>query len=164
MAQREVVVIADTFTRVNPDNLLIYRRNAERYNGELENLDNWIKQQIRTWPRVRVGSRQLLAMQAADRSWHYFAQHYTINLRTVATLNTFSPTIPAATPLFIDRTLSASERMQVLGLRKPDGVLDPLGDNSYIELMKKNVNLMTQGMQRAARSEPMQFSSPVNGS
>ncbi len=164
MAQRAVVLIADTFTRANPDNLLIYRRNAEQYNGELENLDNWIKQQIRSWPRVRVGSRRLLAMQTIDRSWHYFAQHYTINLRTVGTLNTFAPTIPAATPLFIDRTLITSEQLDSLGLRKPDGVLDPFADNSYIELMKKNVNQMTQSMQQAARSEPMQFSSEVTGS
>jgi ABC-type Zn uptake system ZnuABC Zn-binding protein ZnuA len=164
MAQRAVTLIADTFTRANPDDLLIYRRNAEKYNGELENLDNWIRQQIRSWPRVRIGSRQLLAMQAVDRSWHYFAQHYTINLRTVATLNTFTPMIPAATPLFIDRTLSPSEQLHLLGLRKPDGVLDPLGDTSYIELMKKNVNLMTQGMTHAARSEPLQFSFEVPGS
>ncbi|HEY0736882.1 MAG TPA: metal ABC transporter substrate-binding protein [Herpetosiphonaceae bacterium] len=157
MAQRATILIADTFTRADTDGLMVYRHNAERYNGELENLDNWIKRQIRTWPRVRVGAKNLLAMQMTDRSWHYFAQHYTINLRTVATINTFMPTIPSVTPLFVDPLLSDSEQLRVIGLRKPDGVLDPLSDESYIALMQENVNIMTEGMQRAAKNEPKQF-------
>lgn len=158
MAQRATILIADTLTRADPDNLMVYRRNAEQYNGELENLDNWIKRQIRSWPRVRVGAKELLAMQMTDRAWHYFAQHYTINLRTAATINTFLPTIPAATPLFIDHSLSSSEQLRQLGLRKPDGVLNPLGGESYIKLMEANVNIMTEGMQRAAKNDPKQFS------
>jgi ABC-type Zn uptake system ZnuABC Zn-binding protein ZnuA len=157
MAQRATILIGDTFARVDPDGLMVYRHNAERYNGELENLDNWIRRQIRSWPRVRVGNKDLLAMQAGDRSWHYFAQHYAINLRTVATINTFLPTIPAATPLFVNQ-LDGSERLQQIGLRKPDGVLNPLSDDSYITLMQENINIMTQGMQRAAKSQPKQFS------
>lgn len=161
MAQRATILMADTFTRADTDGLMVYRRNAERYNGELENLDNWIKRQIRTWPRVRVGAKDLLAMQMTDRSWHYFAQHYTINLRTVATINTFMPTIPSVTPLFVDPSLSQPEQLRLVGLRKPDGVLDPLSNESYIGLMQENVNMMTQGMQRAAKNEPKQFSFSV---
>ncbi|MBV9787707.1 MAG: zinc ABC transporter substrate-binding protein [Chloroflexi bacterium] len=157
MAQRATILIADTFGRADMDGLMVYRHNAERYNGELENLDNWIRREIRTWPRVRVGAKDLLAMQMTDRDWHYFAQHYTINLRTVATINTFMPTIPAATPLFTDPALSHSEQLRVIGLRKPDGVLDPLSSESYIELMQTNVKIMTEGMQRAAKNEPKQF-------
>ncbi|HEX6290755.1 MAG TPA: metal ABC transporter substrate-binding protein [Herpetosiphonaceae bacterium] len=164
MAQQAVMLIADTFTRADLDNLLAYRRNADQYNGELENLDNWIKRQIRGWPRVRAGTKELLALQAVDRSWHYFAQHYAINLRTTVTISTFEPTIPAVTPLFVDQFLSESERQRLLGLRQPDGVLNPLADNSYIELMKHNVNIMTQGVQRAARREPLQFNLQVIGS
>lgn len=158
MAQRATILIADTFARADTDGLMVYRHNAERYNGELENLDNWIKRQIRAWPRVRVGAKDLLAMQMTDRSWHYFAQHYTINLRTVATINTFMPMIPSATPLFVDPSLNQSEQLRQIGLRKPDGVLDPLGNESYIALMRENVDIMTQGMQRAAKNEPKQFS------
>jgi ABC-type Zn uptake system ZnuABC Zn-binding protein ZnuA len=158
MAQRATILIADTFTRADPDGLMLYRHNAERYNGELENLDNWIRRQIRGWPRVRVGGKELLAMQAGDRSWHYFAQHYTINLRTSATINTFLPTIPAATPLFINQPLDSSQQLQQIGIRKPDGVLNPLSHDSYITMMQENVNIMTQGMQRAAKSQPKQFS------
>lgn len=157
MAQRATTLIADSFARADTDGLMVYRRNAERYNGELENLDNRIRRQIRGWPRVRIGAKDLLAMQMTDRAWHYFAQHYTINLRTVATINTFMPTIPTATPLFTDASLSYSEQLRVIGLRKPDGVLDPLSHESYIELMQANVKIMTEGMQRAAKNEPKQF-------
>ncbi len=164
MAQQAVWLIADTFTRVDVDNLLVYRRNADRYVGELENLDNWIRRQIRSWPHVRVGSRDLLAIQSADRSWHYFAQHYTINLRTVTTINTFEPRIPASTPLFVNRYLDEAERLRIIGLREPDGLLDPFADNSYIALMKYNVDVMTKGIQQAARNQPQQFKPSMTGS
>lgn len=150
MAQRSVTLIADTLARADPDRLLVYRRNAEQYNGELENLDSWVRRQIRSWPRVTVGARKLLAWQSLDRSWYYFAARYGISLRTVESLRSIEPPLPDSTPLVVDRlryqTSLTSDR------RPPDAVLNALGDESYIPLMRRNVSLMTQGMQQAARN------------
>lgn len=152
MAQRGVMLIADTFARADYDRLIVYRRNAEQYNGELENLDSWIKRQMRTWPRVRVGSRQQVVWQSPDRSWHYFAERYGVNLRTVQNLRSIEPPLPESTPLFVDRFQVAVDQLRPANLRQPDAVLDPLGDENYIQLMRRNVNLMAEGLSRASRN------------
>lgn len=152
MAQRSVMLIADTFARADSDRLIVYRRHAEQYNGELENLDSWIKRQARTWPRVRVGSRQQVVWQSADRSWHYFAERYGVNLRTVSNLRSVDPPLPESTPLFVDRFRVMGDQLRGAASRPPDVVLDPLGEESYIQLMRRNVNLMTEGLSRASRN------------
>jgi|GEM_PF-2782081 len=162
MAQKSVLLISDIFTLAQPDHVLFYRRNAEQYNGQLENLDNWIRRQIELWPRIRVGDKSVLAMQASDRSWHYFAQRYGINLRTTASLKAINPPLPPTTPLFIDPFLGDAERLRLVGLRQPDGVLHPLSDDQYIDLIKTNVQTMTLGVQRAARAVPKEPSGVLN--
>lgn len=152
MAQRSVMLIADTFARADPDRLMVYRRNAEQYNGELENLDNWIRRQIRTWPRLEVGTRELLAWQSSDRSWHYFAARYGITLRTTQSLRSIEPALPETTPLLVDHFGYVADQPLTPDLRRPDAVLNPLSDQSYIQLMRRNVNVMTQGLQQAARN------------
>lgn len=152
MAQRGVMLIADTFARADSDRLIVYRRNAEQYNGELENLDSWIKRQARTWPRVRTGSRQEVVWQAVDRSWHYFAQRYGVNLRTVQNPRSVDSPLLESTPLFVDRFRALPDRPRAADQRQPDAVLDPLSDESYIQLMRHNVNLMTEGLSRATRN------------
>lgn len=151
MAQRSISLIADTFARVDPDRLLVYRRNAEMYNGELENLDSWVRRQIRAWPRLQVGSQSLLALQMPDRRWYYFTQRYDIKLRAPGDLSTISPALPSSTPLFIDSFVTEEERLRALGLRAPDGVLAPLGTDNYVQLIRQNVDVMGRGLQRAAR-------------
>lgn len=160
MAQRSVLLIADTFARVDPDGLAGYRRNAEQYNGELENLDNWIRREIRTWPRFKVSSRPLLWMQMLDKSWRYFAVRYSINLREPGSLNSSNTTLPASLPLFVDSSLQAADQLKAIGLRQPDGVLRPLGNENYLQLMRDNVTIMTEGMRRAARNTPVQHPEP----
>jgi ABC-type Zn uptake system ZnuABC Zn-binding protein ZnuA len=157
-AQRSVMLIADTFARVDPDRLMVYRRNAERYNGELENLDNWIKRQVRAWPRVKADSRKILAWQSVDRSWHYFAARYGVNLRNTDSLRSIEPALPETTPFFVDRFRYEADQPLTADLRTPDAVLNPLSDASYIKMIRANVNLMTQGLNHAARNA----SAPLN--
>lgn len=157
-AQRGVMLIADTLARVDLDHLLYYRRNAEQYNGELENLDNWIKQQVRTWPRVTAGTRSLLAVQSLDRSWQPFMQRYGIHLRTSATLKMISPPLPDTTPLFIDRFTSQQTQLNSRS-RQPSGVLDPLSGGDYITMLRTNVSIIAQGLNQALVNGAAQ---PVN--
>ena len=155
MAQLAVQLIADTFTRVDVDRLLIFRRNAERYNGELENFDNWVKREIRSWPRVRAGSRDVLMMQTTDYRWQYFAQHYNITLR-VLTAGPSSDARPINTAaLFVDQFANTAEYHQILGTRQPDGILKPLAYDNYLQLMRENVLVIGQGMRRVEREEGM---------
>jgi ABC-type Zn uptake system ZnuABC Zn-binding protein ZnuA len=152
MAQFAVQLIADTFTRVDPDSLATFRRNAERYNGELEVLDGWIRRQVRDWPQKTMSTRNALVVQVPDRSWHYFAQRYGINLRTFDDDSTGQkPDVEL--PLFVDQFVDRTEYLAVLGLRQPDGVLKPLGDNNYVQLMRSNVTTMANGLQQAARRD-----------
>jgi ABC-type Zn uptake system ZnuABC Zn-binding protein ZnuA len=153
MAQFAVQLIADTFTRADSDSLLTFRRNAERYNGELEVLDGWIRRQVRDWPLEKVGTRNALMMQVPDRSWHYFAQRYGINLRTFDDDDSTGQKPEADLPLFVDQFADRSEYLAVLGLRQPDGVLKPLGDNNYIQMMRSNVMTIANGLQQAARRD-----------
>lgn len=164
MAQRDVILIADTFARLDEANRLFYRSNAERYNGELENLDFWIKQQIRDWPRTPTDRQQLLAMQSIDLSWDYFARRYNIVLRTTANLKTYNPPLPDTTPLFVDQFVSSADQYRVLGLRKPDAVLNPLAHDSYIELLRTNVTTMIAAAQQAAANQrPQRSQQPTDG-
>jgi ABC-type Zn uptake system ZnuABC Zn-binding protein ZnuA len=148
MAQKGVLFIADTFTRADPANIRFYRGNAERYVGKLENLDVWIKQQIEKWPLTRNGSKQQRVIQVADRSWYYFAQRYDITLRTLANGRSTAAPGERQTALFVNRYMDADTQRR-LG-RVPDGVLDALVSDSYVETIKRNVEMMSQGVQQAA--------------
>lgn len=152
MAQRFVLLIADTFTRVDPEALRIYRSNAERYSGELENLDIWVEDQVRVWPRVRVNNNDKVPMLGLDQSWYYFAQQYDIELRAVQTANSYTPVLPAWTPVFVDRFRNQPEPTTLLGVRQPTGVLNPLAYSNYVDLIKANVAIMGQGLRRATAS------------
>jgi len=146
-AQRAVALIAGTFARSDIDYLQLYRRNAEAYNGQLENLDTWIWRQVRDWPRIDIGKEQIVAMQSVDNIWDRFADRYDIDLRTVSRLKALYPPLPDATPLFVDR-LSLPAANPGAG-RSPDGVLHALGDSDYVRLMRDNVATLTRGMQAA---------------
>lgn len=156
MAQRALTLIADTYMRVDPDHVLFYRRNAERYNGELENLDNWIKREIQTWPRLGSNGLDTPAMLAPTRSWYYFAAHYNIDLRTLDHINTFEPPLPASVPLFADQFSNQPELVPLADGRTPDAFLRPLGNDNYIQLIRNNVETLARGLHRAlSRHEPI---------
>ncbi len=154
MAQFAVSLIADTFIRVDTDHLLVYRRNAEKYNGELENLDSWIRRETRSWPRTRMGVSDMLVLQTLDYGWYYFAQRYGINLRVIDPGLSASRRPIKAAPLFVDQFMRSSDHMELLSLRQPDGVLKPLGQDNYLQLMRANVNTINQGMRRVVHAQP----------
>ncbi len=150
-AQLAVLLIGDTLTRVDPDHLAWYRRNAERYNGELENLDAWVQRQISRWPRLTVGQRSIAALQAPNRAWHYFAERYGLELRLTSELATRHPILPANTPLFVNAFGADIEAAPGNAATRPAGVLRPLGYASYVQLIRQNVLIMTSGAHRAMR-------------
>lgn len=152
MAQAAVSLIADTFTRADTDHLLTYRRNADKYNGELENLDNWVRRESRSWPRARVGASDMLVMQTLDYGWYYFAQRYGINLRVLDPEQSTTTRPTSTAPLFVDQFMRPADQAKLLSVRQPDGILKPLGHDSYLQLMRDNVNTIAQGMRRVART------------
>jgi ABC-type Zn uptake system ZnuABC Zn-binding protein ZnuA len=154
MAQRAVTLIADTFTRADPDHLLHFRRNAERYNGELENLDGWVARRVRTWPRTRIGQNNVVLMQMPDRSWQTFSDGFGITLRTTAEITAVSSRLPSNIPLFVDTFTDRQAQLEAFGLRQPSGELHPLGSDSYVEMMRENVDIMTRGMRSAVATSP----------
>ena len=133
-AQRAIALIAATFARVDINHLQLYHRNAEAYNGKLENLDTWIRRQVRDWPRIAAGKEEVVAMQSVDNIWDRFADRYDIELRLATKLAAYSPPLPASTPLFRDR-LSAPPAASSSATRPPDGVLHALGDSDYERMM-----------------------------
>jgi ABC-type Zn uptake system ZnuABC Zn-binding protein ZnuA len=147
MSRRGVLLIADTFARAEPENLLYFRGNAERYNGELENLDHWIKRQVRQWPRVKIKRKHVLLVYAADRSWYYFAQRYGITLRTPSKFDRQLTTL-SSTPFFMSSFLTPETKLRMQQFAIPNGELHPLSHDDYIQLLRNNVQIMTQAMQR----------------
>jgi ABC-type Zn uptake system ZnuABC Zn-binding protein ZnuA len=150
MAQKAVLLVADTFTRADPQHIRFYRGNAERYVGALENLDSWIWRQVTQWPRTRNGSSQQRVIQVADRSWYYFADQYDITLRTMVDGRSTAARSEQQTPLFVNRYMSDADQRRLRITGSPDGVLDPLLSDNYIETIKRNVETMSQGVQQAA--------------
>jgi ABC-type Zn uptake system ZnuABC Zn-binding protein ZnuA len=162
LAQIGVTLIADTLIRVDPDQLVFYRRNAERYNGDLENLDGWVRRELEDWPRIRAGSRRIAALQASDRTWHHFAARYGLELRTPAELRTRAPVLPPDTPLFVNAF--DARLADPSASRRPDGVLRPLDNAVYTQLIRDNVAILTRGAQRAAADRSRSWTQVFNDS
>lgn len=146
MAQRAVFYIGDTFARVDPQHIRFYRGNAETYVGELENLDTWVRNHFEQLSLSQTGVARRQIIQATDRSWYYFARQYDrlLNLRTLND-QTVSASTRQTTPLFVNRYSPAAATLP----RAPDGVLDPLASDSYVEIIRLNVATLTQGLERA---------------
>lgn len=155
-AQRAVLYVGDTFTRADPQGIRVYRGNAERYIGELENLHLWVGQQFAQWPLTRVGRSDRKVIQVADNSWWYFATEYNFTLRTLNNGQLTAAANEQATPLFVNRYTSAAQQARLP--RSPDGVLDPFVSDGYVDMIKYNVGVMVQGAQQAA-TRPTTFSS-----
>lgn len=147
-AQRAIALIAGTFARSDIDHLQVYQRNAEAYNGRLENLDSWIRRQVRDWPRIQAGKEEIVAMQSVDNIWDRFTDRYGIELRPSSKLKAFIPALPDSTPLFVDQLSAAPAGANAK--RTPDGVLYSLGDEDYVRMMRANVEALTRGMHAAA--------------
>lgn len=153
MAQLAVVLISDTFARVDDTHLVTFKRNADRYNGDLENFDNWVKREMRSWPRVTSGASSAPVMQALDHSWSPFAQRYGITLRVLGDTPGSELAVNTSAPVFANQFDVLADYYKELGLRKPDAVLDPLAADSYLQTMRTNVNTIASALRRVAQQE-----------
>lgn len=139
-AMGQVDLIAQTLTRADPGGLPIYRQNAARYKGELENLDVSIQHRVDAWTwRSVLGDNLFL---------YPFARHYNLALRQLDEAATFAP-VPAAQPLLLDALSASVDRRPATALRRPVAVLNPLAGETYIQLMQTNIHTMTQVMRKS---------------
>ena len=136
----QVTLIAQTLTRADPAGLPIYRQNAARYSGELENLDSSIERQVKSWK-----SKSLVV---ADQFLFPFAQRYDL---TVALIDDplLARSVPYARPVLVDGLRSDVGTWKDAGGGRPVTILNPLAGRTYIELMQTNAQTMTAVMSRS---------------
>jgi len=72
LAQELVQVVADAFSRVDPENASEYRRNAEAYIARLKDLDGYIRRRLADCPQRTV-------FYAGPFPFSYFARRYGID-------------------------------------------------------------------------------------
>jgi ABC-type Zn uptake system ZnuABC Zn-binding protein ZnuA len=134
-AMGQVDLIAQTLMRADPSGLPVYRRNAARYIGELENLDITIHRQLDRWPST--------TLLVEDRFLHPFAERYGLFLRPVTGLRSVQRP-PAASPLFHDAL--QLERSTRTPPEYRDVSLNPLAGQTYVQLMQTLVQTMTEAL------------------
>lgn len=155
--------IRDALIAVDPAGAETYLQNAVRYVAELEALDAWIQNQV---SRIPPGRRKLVTTENALR---YFADHY--GFEVAGWIFTLAPEaepsarriielieriraekVPA---LFVDLTLSPKlmERISretgvpISGALYIDTLGAPgSGADSYVGMMRANVQLLVQGL------------------
>ena len=133
-AMSQVDLIARTLTRVDPEGVGIYRQNASRYQGELENLDNSIFRQVGSWQ-----SRTLLV---EDLFLYPFARHYGLTLYVLGDAK--SARLLASNVLVALDRFAADGRMARPALeRGPAVVLNPLAGQTYFELIQANAQTLS---------------------
>ncbi len=135
-AMDQVGLIAQTLTRVDPAGLAVYRQNAARYSGELENLDVSIQHVVSAWPRQSLLSNNLFL--------YPFARHYNLLLQQTGSAS--SPTTGYAQSLMIDALVPRDKPGETVKRGAREAILNPLGGRTYIELMQTNIQTMTTEM------------------
>ncbi len=157
--------IRDALTAVDPGGAEVYRRNAQRYIGELEALDAWIHERVATLP---VPRRKLVT---TENAMHYFAARY--GFQVIGWIYTLAPEsepparriadlverirqerVPA---FFVDLTLNPKlmERLSqetgvpIRGALYIDSLGGPgSGADSYVGMMRANVEMLITGLGR----------------
>ena len=137
MALTQVDLIAQTLIRADPDGLALYRRNAARYGGDLENLDGDIRRQINGWMWTSILGH--------DRFLYPFARHYGLRLEVLADATSLS-FVANKQPVILDRFALPSDAVLPPTHGRPVVVLNPLGHARYIPLMESSVLSMTAVM------------------
>lgn len=136
----QVDMIAQTLTRADPEGLTIYRQNAARYAGELENLDVSIRFRVDTWKwRTLLGHNLFL---------YPFARRYNLPMRELGETAALAP-VPPAQPLLLDALQTSTDPPSPTESRRPIAVLNPLAGPTYIELMQTNIYTMTRVMSKS---------------
>lgn len=139
LAMVAVDLIAQTLIRADPAGLSLYRQNAERYKGDLENLDGGIRRQV-----VRWEWRSLLGR---DRFLYPFARHYGLHVEVLEDDRRL-PFFSARQPLVLDQWALPAQQPMAAAMERPVLVLNPLGNPRYISLMESSVLSMTAVMTR----------------
>lgn len=154
IAMKQVQDIRDALVQVDPNNKAVYERNTENYLAELEQLDRWIADSVREFSRKDFVS--------VHPTWDYFARRYGLN--QVAVIEEYHSAEPS--PAYIKSVVDAVKTVgvkalfaevqfnpqaaqaiadetgaQVLLLDSMGGETIP-GRDSYINMMKNNVNQM----------------------
>lgn len=155
--------IREAFLAADPKGAEVYRRNAERYTAQLEELDAWIHSQA---SRIPLGQRKLVT---TENAMHYFSARY--GFQVVGWIYTLAPEaepparriaeltrrirsqgVPA---LFIDLTLNPKlmERISeetgvpIRGALYIDTLGAPGGGaDSYLGMMRANVETLVNGL------------------
>ncbi len=135
----QVSLIAQMLTRADEEGLDVYRQNAARYTGELENLDSRIQREVDAWKWPSV--------LATDRFLYPFARRYGLPLYVLDDPANRAR-VPKEQPLLVDHFAPSAEQARAMGLRRPVAVLNPLAGQTYFELMRTNVHTMTTVMVR----------------
>lgn len=76
--------VVETLSRIDPDGEAIYRKNGETYSEKLEELHNWVKEQIATVPKD-----QRVLITAHD-AFGYFGEAYDIEVMGLQGISTVS--------------------------------------------------------------------------
>ncbi len=137
LAMVAVDLIAQTLVRADPGGLGVYRQNAERYKGDLENLDGVIRREIAQWDW-----RSLLGR---DRFLYPFARHYGLHVEVLED-DTRLPFFAARQPIVLDQWAIPAQQPVSVAADRPVLVLNPLGNSRYIALMESSVLSMTAVM------------------
>lgn len=160
LAVHIVEAIGESFAEADPEHAEEYRRNAAAYVGELEELDAYIEEATEDFSK-----RKFVSFHPA---WTYFARRY--GLKQVGVVEELPGREPGAGEIASLVDLIREEGVEVIftepqfdpkaaeaiadesGAQVMLKVLDPVGDpgdarkDTYIELMKYNVEVMGEAM------------------
>lgn len=143
-AMGQVELVARTLTRADPDGVSVYRQNAARYTGELENLDGLIQRQINTW--------HWQSLLADDMFLYPFARHYSLPINPSAR-GKGAPKLDPRQPLLRDALRPARRAPDDVSSR-PVIVVNPLAGQTYVELMQALAHAITSGMMAPQTATP----------
>lgn len=153
-----VPAVVNALSRISPGDAVFFRSNGKRFAAELTNLDQEMRNSLKT-----LKKRDFIALHGA---WHYLARRY--GLRQIAAVEPFPGKEPSAkyiaalvslarkegvTTIFAEPQLSA-KAAQVIAeeLKGKVLLLDPLGGdnvrgrNSYAALIRYDLTVIARGM------------------
>lgn len=168
-----VTRIAGLLAAIDPDGAEEYRANGERYIEELQRLDEWIRRRIDEIPE---GERKIVTVR---NTLLYFAERYGLEVTGYVTgqAGAYEPQTHAMVELlermvaedtrvvFIEyeeaggtlretlETLSDEVGIETLGLLYIESLAPSDGVNTYLDLMRRNTELIVMGLSGSSGGE-----------
>ncbi len=157
--RRATSVVADAFTAASPTNEALFRKNADNYRHQLDELERWSKRQISSIPRDK---RQLATAHAA---FNYFCKDFGFTAHPVQGLNREQMPDPKqlsrliadlkksrVAAIFPEKE-SNPKILQTLthdtGIRLAEPLIaDGVGVKSYDEMFRHNVTVIVNALTR----------------